>query len=111
MKQLILIFSFFCCITSASLCENYYGTFIEPINALLKEDTKSVYIISTSNESITISYLTIGSHVWVFDSSGRNIYNKVTKNSLINVPIRSKGIYIIRVKTGKDISTVKVLIK
>lgn len=111
MKQFILILSFFCCMISASLCENYYEPFIEPVNAILKDNNKPSYTISTSDETITISYLTIGSQVWVFDSSGRNVYNKVIKSNLINVPIRSKGVYIIRVKSDKDISTVKVLIK
>lgn len=111
MKQFIVIFSLFSCMISASLCENYYGALIEPVNTILKEDTNPGYIISTSDEYITISSLTVGSHVWVFDSSGRNVYNRVIKSNPINISIRSKGIYIIRVKTNKEISTVKVLIK
>lgn len=111
MKQFIIILSLFSCMISASLCENYYEPLIEPVNTILKESTKLGYTISTSDEYITISSLAVGSHVWVFDSSGRNVYNREIKSNPINVPIRSKGIYIIRVKTDKEISTVKVLIQ
>lgn len=111
MKQLIIILSFFCCITSTSLCENGYGSPIESSDPTLTENYKSGYTISATNEVITISSLTAGSQVWVFDASGRNIYNKIVKNDLINVPIRSRGVFIIRIKNDKEIFTTKIFIK
>lgn len=111
MKQLILILSFLYCITSASVCENGYESPFESLVPRLKENYKSDYTISASNEIITISSLTAGSQVWVFDASGRNIYNKIVKSDLINVPVRSRGVFIIRIKNDKEIFTSKILIK
>lgn len=111
MKQFIIILTFLCCITSASLCENCYESCIESADPLFTENAKPSYTIAVSSEAITISSLTAGTQVWVFDSSGRNVYNKVVKSDFIIVPIRSRGVFIIRIKTDKDIFTSKVLIK
>ena len=111
MIRLIIIFALFCSITNTSLCGNFYDVHTEPLNPILKENSKASYTISATNESITISSLSVGSQISVFDSSGRNIYNKAAKSDFVIVPIRSKGIFIIRIKINKEIFTTKIFIK
>lgn len=111
MKQLIIIFLFLCCITGTSLCGDSYEPLFELSDPLLKESYTSDYIISATTEAITISSLTACSQVSVFDSSGRSIYNKTVKGDFVNVPIRSRGMFIIRIKNDKEIFTTKIFIK
>lgn len=110
MKQLVIILILLCSITDASLCENYSELSAEQLTPIAKSYNKPSYVIETSNEYITISSLATGSQVWIFDSSGRSICNKTVKNETITIPIRSRGVFIIRVKLDKKISTTKVLI-
>lgn len=112
MKQLIIIVLFFCCITGISVGGNYHGSpHPELLNPTSRNSTKSTYVISTTSEAILISSIPEGSHIWVFNPSGQNIYNKVAKESFVTVPIRSKGVFIIRIKSSKEIYTTKVIVK
>lgn len=111
MKKLIILFIYLLCITSISLCENYYKISIEFLGPIPKNNDKPGYTISALDNAIVISSLATGSQIWVFDASGRNIYNKTAKNSSITVPIRSNGIFIIRIKSDKEIFTSKILVR
>ncbi len=111
MKQLIIILLFFCGIATTSPCENSYELSFESLNPVFKDNNKTSYTISASNEAIIISSLSAGSQIWVFDASGRNIYNKIIKNDFTTVPIRSKGVFIIRIKSNTEIFTTKIFIK
>ncbi|PXV69248.1 putative secreted protein (Por secretion system target) [Dysgonomonas alginatilytica] len=112
MKQLIIILLFFCSITGTSVCGNYHGSpHFDFISSNPKNENKPNYSISASNEAILISSVAQGSQIWVFNASGQNIYNKVAKESFVAVPIRSKGIFIIRIKSSKEIYTTKVIVK
>lgn len=112
MKKLIVIALFFCCITDPSVAGNYYGTpHIEFLNPTPKNDTDNPYNILASNDAIRISSVIQGSHIWVFNAYGQNIYNKTVKDNSVTIPIRSKGVFIIRIKTDKEIYTTKVIVK
>lgn len=112
MKKLIVIALFFCCITDPFVAGNYYGVpHIEFLNPTPKDDNESTYTILASTETILISSLTPGAHIWVFNAYGQNVYNKIAKDDSVKVPIRSKGVFIVRIKTGKEIYTTKVIVK
>lgn len=111
MKWFVLVLSFIGSIANASVGGNCYTPQFELPDMVGKENGNSAYVISVSNEAITLSSLPIGAHVWIFDSSGRNIFNKVAKSNFITAPINSKGVFIIRIKTDKDIYTTKILVK
>lgn len=111
MKTFIAILFLVCFTTGFTLAKSSYEPNIEISDPILKNETKASYIVSTTTQAIFISSITRGSHIWVFDASGRNVYNKVAKDNAVTVPIRSKGVFIIRIKTDKEIFTTKVLVK
>jgi len=77
---------------------------------LVSEEMK--HQISISNQTINISQLEAGSYVMIFDASGRNIYkNTLRSYGSVSVPIRNRGVYIIRIQNNKIISTQKILVK
>lgn len=94
----------------ASRGMNHYWNDISTNYPIEKLQTSSYRIISI-DQTITINQLVPGSFVTIFDASGRNIYKQTIKENSISVPVRYKGIYIVRIARDKNIFTQKVLVK
>lgn len=68
------------------------------------------YKIASNNHTITINHLNPESFVTIFDASGRNVYKRVVNDGFVSIPVRQRGVYIVRIKNGKDIYTQKILV-
>lgn len=65
--------------------------------------------ITTTNQTINIRNLPSDSYLMVFDASGRNVFKGAVSQS-VSIPVRGKGVYIIRAQVGKEILSQKVLV-
>jgi len=77
----------------------------------LKQEINEIrYKIIVSDRTINISPLPPKSFVLIFDSSGRNVFKQIVKDTSVNIPVRSGGVYIIRIQNGEEIFTRKILV-
>jgi|GEM_PF-3514822 len=65
--------------------------------------------ITTTSQAINIRNLPSNSYLMVFDAAGRNVF-KGTVSQGVSIPVRGKGVYIVRVQVGKEILSQKVLV-
>lgn len=69
------------------------------------------YRIIGGYRNIYIQQLEPDTYVMVFDGSGRNVYKQTVGPGSISIPVRTKGVFIVRIQKGKDIYAQKVLVK
>lgn len=108
MKRILCIFSLFSCICCLSHAVNNESIEMQDHSSFIQERQPNFHITS-SNRNINISGLNPNSYLMVFDASGRNVFKGNTSNN-ISIPVRGKGVFIIRVQNGKEVFTQKVLV-
>lgn len=111
MKRILYIFLLSLCATSLVQPTVNARTNHEVNYSLSEFSTHNKYLITTNNASINISRLEAGSYVMIFNASGRNIYKRSVDSGSISVPVRGKGLFIIRIQTNKEVFTQKILVK
>lgn len=112
MKKILYIIFFFISLIPFS---HLQGKNIHDMGSIFdsqyKESATSPYKITSYELTINIQNLTSDSFVMIFDASGRNVYKQTVKQSSISIPVRSRGVYIIRIEnSNKDIYTQKILV-
>jgi len=110
MKRILYILIFACCSIGILQAERSLindPDMIYPVNYF----ENPPYRITGGYRNIYIQQLEPDTYVMVFDGSGRNLYKQTVGPGSISVPVRSKGVFIVRIQKGKEIYTQKVLVK
>jgi hypothetical protein len=64
-----------------------------------------------SNGNVTLSGLTAGNQVNVYDNSGRIILNKVSDSSILQLNINRPGLYMVEIRVEKGVERKKMVIR
>ncbi len=111
MKKLLCLWLFICCTSGVSLATNAALETNKEKEYSFVDTPKAKYRIYSTNQTIHINQLDGNPYIMIFDASGKNVYKGTTSHNSISVPVRSRGVFIIRIQQGKDIYTEKILIK
>jgi hypothetical protein len=64
-----------------------------------------------SNGNVTLSGLSAGDLVNIYDNSGRMVVNKVSENAILHLKINRPGIYLVEIRGVKEIERKKLIIQ
>lgn len=106
MRKIVFILSLFLCICHTNRAENNK---IAQNSYSYVEDGQPKFHITSSDHTIKISGIKSKSYLMVFDTVGRNVFKGTVSDSVV-IPIRSKGVFIIRIQSETEISTQKILV-
>ena len=65
--------------------------------------------VSVSNGKLSVSNLMSNTSVRVYDAIGRMVVNKMVKDNMLEIPLKTKGVYTIQLQSGKQCLTSKVI--
>ena len=93
--------------TSRKIAVKATPTVTTKINTTFGQSIKP--LISFVNGNLKLADLKINSLVRVYNSIGRLVVSEVAKNSNITIPLSNKGIYILRIESGTEKWTQKLI--